>query len=448
MASIAATARLDFKSFVELSTIERHNFLFGSSAALFRVGLILVTFEQIRPALGIQLSDYCFFASLLFYVVAPKVGLFGLRSSIFPTGGLLILAGGVLALVNSSSWSEAAPPFMRLFVLFAVFAPLAVIHSKEIRKNVLYLLIGIFINSIVTLLQASVLPNIADALSINPTRPDISEIGRYQGLTSHPNIIGLSAALGLLLAIGLLSFEGGKRIRGRLVVAVIVCAFAALLSGSRTVFVCLVPSLILLIFQKERRKTAIRIVIGIGFLWLAISYFAPGVIEQFTQRMDSTGLQVNSDYGRLWSAVNAAAEILQKPILGWGLDHFDDAGLTEVPWTGELVGVHNTFLKFWHGAGLLGAVGFILLFALPARQIWRLLKTDLPMDIGELLRLALGSYLLLFIVSNLGPFDYNRFLYMPLFVFAGFAARVEAAVSGRSLNVAQGKSWRSEHAPG
>jgi O-antigen ligase len=326
-----------------------------------------------------------------------------------------------------------------LFVLFAVFAPLSVIHSKEIRKNVLCLLVGIFINSVVTVLQASVLPNIADVLSINPTRPDISEIGRFQGLTSHPNIIGLSAALGLLLAIGLLSFEGAKRIRGRLVVAVIVCAFAALLSGSRTVFVCLVPSLILLIFQKERRKAAIRIVFGMAMLWFAISYFAPGVIEQFSQRIDSSGLQVNSDYGRLWSAVNAVAEIFQKPILGWGLDHFDDAGLTEVPWTGELVGVHNTFLKFWHGAGLLGAVGFILLFALPARQIRNLLKRNLPIDIEELLRLAFGSYLLLFIVSNLGPFDYNRFLYMPVFVFAGFAARVEAAVSGRSLNSAQGK---------
>jgi len=42
----------------------------------------------------------------------------------------------------------------------------------------------------------------------------------------------------------------------------------------------------------------------------------------------------------------------------------------------------------------------------------------------EVLVLALACYALLFIVSNLGPFDYNRFLYIPLFVFGGFAANL------------------------
>jgi O-antigen ligase len=427
------------KSFAELSDSERHSFLFSSSATLFRISLALVTFEQLRPAFGIQLSDYCLFASLLCFAFAPKNALLGLRSSIFPVGGTLILLGSLLAMVNASSLSDAAGPFVRLFVLFAVFAPLAMVHSKEVRKNIIYLVFGIAVNSVVTILQASLLPGIADTLSINPTRPDISEIGRFQGLTSHPNIIGLSAALGLLLGIGLLVFEGGKRMRGRLIIAVVACAFAALLSGSRTAFVCLVPSLIVLVFQKERRKAAIRVVIGVAVLGFAISYLAPGVVGQFTQRIDSSGLQVDSDYGRLWSAVYAVVEISQKPILGWGVDHLDDAGLTEVPWTGELVGVHNTFLKFWHGAGLLGAIGFVLLFASPVRLIRKLLKKNLPSALGEFLRLALASYLLLFIVSNLGPFDYNRFLYMPLFIFAGFASRVEAAVDYPSVSVAQGK---------
>jgi O-antigen ligase len=288
-------------------------------------------------------------------------------------------------------------------------------------------------------LQASIFPGIADALSVNPARPDISDIGRFQGLTSHPNIIGLSAALALLLAIGELISERGKRIRGPLVMTIVACALAALLSGSRTVFVCFVPSLIVLIFQKKRRKAAIRVVIGIALLWFAINYLAPGIMAQFTQRIDSSGLQVDSDYGRLWSAVYTVVEISQKPILGWGLDHLEDAGVVVVPWTGEIVGVHNTFLKFWHGAGLLGGIGFILLFALPARRIRKLLKESLPRPWSEFLRLALASYLLLFIVSNLGPFDYNRFLYMPLFIFAGFASRVEAAVNGRSVRVSQGE---------
>jgi O-antigen ligase len=424
---------------VALSSSERHSLLFGASAILFRISLALVTFEQIRPTYDIQLSDYCLLLSLLFYALAPKNGLLGIRGSIFPVGGMLILLGSILAMINASSLSDASGPFVRLVVLFAVFAPLAMIHSKEVHKNVIYLIYGIAINSFITILQASLFPGIADTLSINPTRPDISEIGRFQGLTSSPNVIGLSAALGLLLAIGELISERGKRIRGPLVLAIVACALAALLSGSRTVFVCFIPSLIVLVFQRKRRKTAIRVVIGMALLWLAINYLAPGIMAQFTQRIDSSGVQVDSDYGRLWSAFYTVVEISQKPVLGWGVDHLDDAGLVEVPWTGEIVGAHNTFLKFWHGAGLLGAIGFILLFASPARRIRKLLKENLPSPLSEFLRLALASYLLLFIVSNLGPFDYNRFLYVPLFIFAGFASRVDAAVNCRAISVSQGE---------
>ena len=436
--SVATSAPV-LKSAVQLSTSERYSFAFAASAILFRISLALVTFEQIRPAFDIQLSDYCLLLSLLFYVLAPKDGLSGIRGWIVPVGGVLILAGSVFAMVNATSLRDAAGPFLRLVVLFVVFAPLSMVHSKEVRKNVTYLIFGIAVNSFITILQASIFPSIVDVLSINPTRPDISDIGRFQGLTSHPNIIGLSAALGLLLAIGELISERGKRIRGQLVVACIACALAALLSGSRTVFVCFVPSLLVLIFQKKRRKLAIQVVIGVALLWFGINYIAPGIMAQFTQRIDSSGLQVDSDYGRLWSAFYTVVEITQKPLLGWGVDHLDDAGMVVVPWTGESVGVHNTFLKFWHGAGLLGGIGFILLFALPAMRIRKLLKENLPSPFSDFLRLALASYLLLFIVSNLGPFDYNRFLYVPLFIFAGFASRIEAAIYGGAVRVSQGK---------
>jgi O-antigen ligase len=424
----------------ELSNTERGSLMFLASAFLFRISLALVTFEQIRPFFDVQLSDYCVFTSLILFLFAPKDRLFGRAGSIFPLGGMLILVGCLLSLVNASSFHDTIAPFIRLFMLFALFAPLAIFHSKDVRKNMLFLLFGIFINSVVTLLQASIFPGIADVLSINPTRPDISDIGRFQGLTSHPNIIGLSAALGVLIGIGLFSFDDNKRIRGKVLVSVVVCAFAALLSGSRTVFVCLIPALlVLLLFQNRKRKAAVRILVVVALVSGVIAYFAPGVVEQFSKRIDSSGLEVDSDYGRLWSAVYAVVEISQKPILGWGIDHLDDAGLVEVPWTGELVGVHNTFLKFWHGAGLLGAIGFILLFASPVRQIRAILKQPLPEQTHNYLRLSLACYVLLFIVSNLGPFDYNRFLYMPLFILAGFASEVRAAATKRSVRLAQEK---------
>jgi O-antigen ligase len=323
---------------------------------------------------------------------------------------------------------------VRIFVLFGLFCPLALLHSRNIRENMLFLMGGIFVNCVITVLQASVFPNIADVLSINPTRPDISEIGRFQGLTSHPNIIGLSAAFAVMIGIGLLAFEWNRHIRGRLVVVVFVCTLAGFLSGSRAVFVSLIPSLVFFaLLQKQRRRAIVRGIVAVGALWGALAYLAPTVISDFAERLDSTGSNFYSDYGRFWSAVYTLEENLQKPFVGWGVDHLDDAGLIEVPGTAEIVGAHNTFLKYWHGAGLLGAMGFLAIFALPARRMLRFLKKMPPGSSSDAFRLSLSCFLLLFIISNLGPFDYNRFLYIPLFAFAGFAASTWRPLETRTI---------------
>src|SRR5579859_2562946 len=80
-----------------------------------------------------------------------------------------------------------------------------------------------------------------------------------------------------------------------------------------------------------------------------------------------------------------------------GIYHFNEAGLTEVPWTGEIVGVHNTFLKYWHGAGVLGAIGFVALFAVPARLVWRRMKKSHSLQATYILTLGLSCLVDLFI---------------------------------------------------
>src|SRR5438874_2815305 len=179
-----------------------HGALFHFSAVMFRIGLALITFEQIRPFFGIHASDYCFFLSLLLFLSRPKSHIAKLKGSGILIAGGLILCGALLSLRNVSSLNEAIDAFARLVVLFGLFAPLAVIHAQQIRKNMLYLVCGITVNCGITLLQASVFPGIAKALSLNPGAPDLSDIGRWQGLTSHPNTLGLSAALAVLIGFG------------------------------------------------------------------------------------------------------------------------------------------------------------------------------------------------------------------------------------------------------
>jgi O-antigen ligase len=394
---------------------DQQNIWFRYSAFAFQMGLVFVTFEEVRP-FGVMLSDYCFFLSLIFL---PKSRLFKSTGPGVLFAASLILCGAIVSL-HDSSVTAAADSLVRLFVLFGLIAPLALSHSRDIYKALFFLLGGIFLNCVVTVLQASVFPGIVDTLSINPPQPDVAFAGRFQGLTEFPVTLGLSAALGVLLGIGLFSIEKRPLIRWGLGIAIVVCSIAALLSGSRTFLASMLPGVIVfVILQKRRRRGVIYAIAVLTVLWSSVTYLAPGVVSQYSGRVDSVGLV---DYARLASAAQAALEISEKPLLGWGVDHFDEGGVIVIPETGEVAGAHNTFLRYWYAAGLLGAAGFLTLFFVPARRMLLLLNGQIAAKSGDAIRLILACYVFFFIVTNLGPYLYNRYIYVPLFVFGGFAA--------------------------
>jgi O-antigen ligase len=393
------------------------------SALLFQVGLAFVTFEQVRP-LGIMLSDYCFLLSLLFFV--PKSRLFKVAGSGILLGASLILAGALLSLREAGRFADGANSLARLFILFGLIAPLALCHSKNIYKSMFFLVAGISVNCAVTLIQAWIFPGIVDVLSINPPQPDVGFSGRYQGLTEFPVTLGLSAALAVLIGIGLFSMEKSRLVRWGLAALVLVCSVAALLSGSRTFLASLIPGLMVFSFlQKKRRWSVVYAGMALVVLWGAVTYIAPAVVSQYSERLENVGIV---DYGRLATAAQIALEISEKPILGWGVDHFDGGGIVVVPETGEIAPAHNTFLRYWYAAGLLGAIGFLTLFVIPTRNMLQVIRQKASDKSAQVVRLLLASYVFFFIVANLGPYLYNRYLYVPMFVFAGFVAHVTGPI--------------------
>ena len=418
---IESVGSIRSQSMPELSGIERGSLKFLFSAFIFRIGLALVTFEQVRP-LDMMLADYCFFASLLVLLPSFRSVLRQAKGSGVLPAGALILSGALLSLLSDSDLRGALVPLAKLFILFGLFAPLAVIHSQNIRKNMQFLIGGISANCAITVLQAWVFPGIVDALAINPVTLDQSEILRFQGLTQFPVTLGLAAALGVLIGVGLMLSEKGKHSRWVLALLVLICTDAALLSGSRTFLAALIPSLIIFaLLQKRRRRAIVQALVGVVLLWGALAYFVPGAVSQFSDRLVEVGLM---DYGRVAVAAQALRDISQKPILGWGVAHAPEAGLMLFPGIDEPQGAHVTLLQYWYGLGLLGAIGFLALFIIPVRQMMRVLRKKLPEDSTNAVGLILSSYVSLFIIFNLGPYLHNRYLYIPMFVFAGFTARL------------------------
>jgi len=218
---------------------------FYVSRYLFLAGLALVTFEEIRPAGGVMLADYLFGLSLLFLPRArwshlPKA----VKYSFMIAPGLILL-GAILSLQTPARFVDAGGALLRLFTLFAVIALLALCHSSNIYQNLMAIVLGISVNCFITILQAWVYPGIVDFLSVNPPQADVAFSGRFQGMTEFPVTLGLAAALGVLIAIGLSSMEKHRYSRLILTPAILVCSTAALLSGSRTFFASLIPGVIL-----------------------------------------------------------------------------------------------------------------------------------------------------------------------------------------------------------
>ena len=330
----------------------------------------------------------------------------------------------VLSLLHDVDLTGVGGSFARIFTLYGLFAPLALIHSKLIRKNMIFLISGITANCAITIIQARIFPGVVDLLSINPVAPDQSEIMRYQGLTEFPVTLGLAAALAILMSFGLLMFEKRTLARWGLALSILICVEGALLSGSRTFLAALIPGLAVFGFLlKQHRRTVMRSVFGLLVLCGVLALFAPRALSEFADRVGDVGLV---DYGRLAVAAEALVDISQKPILGWGINHFTETGLIWFPgmYGNEPQGAHVTLLQYWYGAGLLAAMGFTALFIIPIRQMLGVLKSP-PNRSTNAVRLGLAVYVSIFIIFNLGPYLYNRYLYIPMFLFAGFAARAQ-----------------------
>jgi O-antigen ligase len=405
--------------------IEQRGSLFLSSAFLFRVGLATMTFDQIRP-FRVLIADYFFMFSLLLLLCSRDRRLLISRGSGVLAAGAVILCGTLLSGVNVIS--------AQIFVLFGLFAPLAIVHAKNFRKNMLFLVGGISLSCATAVLTAWVSPGIASVLTINPMWPTDSYYfaSRLGGLAGHPMILGLSAALAVLIAVGLLSTEKKPYVRYALLISVLVCTVGALLSGSRNFLASLIPSLLILTFWRPlNRRLVARLCMGLIGLFVAgasINHLAPELVESYSARLSQTSADDPENSGRVLLAAVALTEIAQKPILGWGMNHFGEAGMVYLLRDQEFMPAHVNLLQYWYAMGILGAIGYMLLFVLPVKRMLQVLKGKPSENLEKALKLGISVYLLLFIASSVQPILLNRFLYMPLFLFAGLAAGIPDSI--------------------
>src|ERR1700754_2444534 len=99
------------------STAGTYGTPFYISRFLFLAGLAFVTFEEVRPAGGIMLSDFLFGLSILFLPRARWTRLPKAVKYSFMVAPGLILLGAILSLQSPGRFVDGAGALLKLFTL-------------------------------------------------------------------------------------------------------------------------------------------------------------------------------------------------------------------------------------------------------------------------------------------------------------------------------------------
>jgi O-antigen ligase len=199
------------------------------------------------------------------------------------------------------------------------------------------------------------------ALGIGRKAIQEGDFQRVTFLTANANIIGVLAAVGILVVLGLISADvlGLKRLRFALLVLVPPMLGALIRSGSRGAVVSL--GLGLFCFLLMVGSWLRRVLIGACVISLALAVFLLSQGGILGNRMQESISNLSmSGREELWPAAVALA--LQKPMLGWGVGFVSGVRARD-----SVLGAtgardpHNAFLAWFVFGGLLAGVPFAIL---------------------------------------------------------------------------------------
>ncbi|KQP75595.1 hypothetical protein ASF37_15245 [Aeromicrobium sp. Leaf289] len=311
----------------------------STAVAVLAIGIALSPLDNFRPigALAFaSLSDLVLLAGLL--VLLPVL----LRKPLPSEWLFLAAAGGlvVVGLVSSAGAEESGASLNSLLRLLvgALLLPVAFMVWRPSR--------GVVVGFALMYVVGNV-GNLVAAYTVGESSWD----GRRIGYSTHPNVMGLCAMLGLALVPFLLRVLP-RRWSWLVLLLGAACAWNVWVSGSRAALVVAVAVAVLFVALERRVEVALALFgLAIPALWIVGNALTGGGSMQnnVLGRLLGGGTAAGSDAEREYLAKVALDAFTSHPVLGIGL--------------GDVMEAHNIYLQVAAAVGIVGTAVYLVLLA-------------------------------------------------------------------------------------
>jgi O-antigen ligase len=367
--------------------------------------------NAVRPVPGATVADLCFVPATL--LALPSLLLERPPYFRVPVWFMVAAAGIVLAVLVSTLGNAGLHSNLGTGLRFAisvVVTPLLLGYVSATEERVAVLadlwVLGAVVNSVVATTDFVKLTDIGYRVSGVDFR---TWTHRTQGLTSHPNHLGLVAAMALPIALSRTMTTSGRRRALYLAAAVLLC-FGVLASGSRADLVAALVGVVVLpllhpIARRPLLAAVAVCVVGVAIVATVVSTARTDVLVA-VHRLDGSDSVSQSDAERSALLHHAFSQFRAHPLTGAGFAVVRNA--------------HDIYLQLLAAGGVLALISFLLFAGGILSLGVRLRRAKaLPPATQHLAAACTASMTVWLVCGILANQIFDRYLYLPAGLLLG-----------------------------
>jgi O-antigen ligase len=351
-------------------------FVFISRGFLY-AGMFFLPLLRFKVTHGLNVSDALFLLGFIFLILSRRPPPKAPKTPTWFLGAWIFLIAGMLA----STQADAVPQsvvvvFNAVYVFFILQYLLRqqLASTVHLQRAIGAFIFGVTLSSVVAIMQTTLHVFLPKAGSIASGGASIGGNSRAIGLSTQPNLAGVSFALAIVLGVGLLLLIGFRKhwyLSCCLIVVVMALLLSASVSGMGTTIVGLI---VLFIARGVPIKTMVMTLLALAAVYLLVfGVFDRGSkLDPITRIEKTTNSSAGSGGGtfqlRLDTIYTSWHQIELKPITGHGLDqqtlavYFDKQLYVYYP-------PHNLIALYWYGGGIFMLVALVLMTGTAFRQL-------------------------------------------------------------------------------